>query len=131
MKITTFRTWNLIDVSDGVRKSHFLPAGTYEVEEVKCPLGHDCNWYVIKDTLIGASVPSLRQWEDYPIGDPFRIDFSDSRLNLICDDCGHTGRWHYHSDDDFVNKSGFENCKELGCKCSWFSVSQEVWENSR
>lgn len=78
MKITTFRTWKIVNAENETREDYFLPAGTYEVEEIKCPLGYNCNWYVLKDTLIGASVASFTQWKDCPEGDVFRIVFSDN-----------------------------------------------------
>lgn len=77
MKMTTFRTWPIVDALNGKDEDYLLPAGTYEIEEIKCPLGHDCNWYVLKGTLIGASVESLTQWKDFPEGNIFRIEFSD------------------------------------------------------
>jgi hypothetical protein len=78
MKITTFRTWQIVNAENGKKEDYLLPAGTYEVEEIPCPLGYDCNWYVLKGTLIGAAVGALTQWKDCPEGDTFRIVFSDN-----------------------------------------------------
>lgn len=65
MTVTLKRPWEAIDGSkpkgQGTTK---IPAGTHEVERIPCPHGYDCNWLVLKGTLIGASEGSWRQWGD-------------------------------------------------------------------
>ena len=42
---------------DGVTNpiGYILPAGTYEAERIRCPLGHPCDWIVLKGTKMGAA----------------------------------------------------------------------------
>lgn len=78
MKITTYRTWQITDATEpGDKETYLLSPGTYEVEEIICPLGHDCNWYVLTGTKIGMAVGAWRQWAEYPEGDKFLVKFSD------------------------------------------------------
>jgi len=65
MTMTLRRGWEATDGSkpkgEGVTT---IPAGTYEIERIPCPLGYDCNWLVLKGTFIGASEAFWRQWRN-------------------------------------------------------------------
>lgn len=75
MQITTYSEFKLLDYSNtGKKEIYILSAGTYEVERIPCPSGHDCFWYVLSGTKIGASENSLRMWEDSSF-ENFRVDF--------------------------------------------------------
>lgn len=41
-----------------------IPAGTHEIERIRHPRGLDCNWLVLKGTLIGASEGHFRDFPD-------------------------------------------------------------------
>ena len=53
MKATTKRPWILIN--GATNKNTMIGPGQYELERIRCPLGNDCNWLVLKGTLIGGA----------------------------------------------------------------------------
>ena len=85
MKMTLKKTWTLPDlvykgdlpsyitglsiVSKPVKDRRWredlelhVPAGTYEIERIRCPTGYDCNWLVIKGTMVGGAEGYMRDW---------------------------------------------------------------------
>jgi hypothetical protein len=62
MFMTLKRAWDTLDATSGEAVQTTIPAGRHEIERIKCPVGHDCNWLVLKGTLIGGSEGSWRQW---------------------------------------------------------------------
>lgn len=59
------------------------------------------------------------------------------RLDIPCDGCFHLGKYHYHTEEELAQSgiteqgsSGFSHCGITDCNCNWFSVSEEVWNNS-
>lgn len=62
MKAILRRTWIMFDGSKKYREVT-LGSGEFELERIPCPTGHDCNWLVVKGTLIGASE---NFWRDNP-----------------------------------------------------------------
>lgn len=69
MFATTKRIWELIDASSGKPVAYKLPAGRHELERVPCPLGHNCNWLVLKGTKIGMSENFWKDWKNGTIAD--------------------------------------------------------------
>jgi hypothetical protein len=54
--------WPLIVVwDDEERGEHRLMPGRHELERIRCPLGHDCYWLVLKGTKIGMAEAAWRQ----------------------------------------------------------------------
>jgi hypothetical protein len=74
IKATTKRSWRLLDgASDNKHVAYVvIDPGEHELERIHCPLGHDCNWLVLKGTLIGASEGWWRDWSE-PKYDEFQI----------------------------------------------------------
>ena len=71
MLLILHRTWDAIDATADPKTGEIgrqlttIDAGSHEVEKIPCPLGHKCDWLVLKGTKIGASVGSWTQWSDY------------------------------------------------------------------
>jgi hypothetical protein len=61
--MTLFETIVVTDCSTNKKTKFPLSAGTYPVDRVPCPLGHDCFWYVVAGTLTGASEEYFRMFE--------------------------------------------------------------------
>jgi len=77
--ITTHRTWIMHDAMSTIIGEQntcdvSIPAGRYEMLCIDCPLGHDCEWYVIKGTMVGMACAALEQWKD-PRNDEFYVEF--------------------------------------------------------
>jgi hypothetical protein len=54
----------LIVVEDGEeRGEHRLMPGRHELERIRCPLGYDCDWLVLKGTTIGMAEAEWRRHE--------------------------------------------------------------------
>jgi hypothetical protein len=67
MHLILKRDWKVGDGRDG--SSAVIPVGRHEVERVRCPLGHDCNWLVLKGTLIGGAEGFWRDWRNGDLND--------------------------------------------------------------
>lgn len=72
---TLWRTWDLPDgsVTDkpdaiGVRHATRVPTGpgTFELERVANPRGHEAPWLVLKGTLVGMTEGA---WKNWPVAD--------------------------------------------------------------
>lgn len=73
MKATTKRKWRL---TDGATDKHvIIDPGQYELERIRCPLGYDYDWLILKGTLIGAAEVWWRQFSD--MRDEFQIIVED------------------------------------------------------
>lgn len=68
MFMTLHRDWEALDASDpnNLQKT-IIPEGRHEVELIPYPgvKKFQCNWIVLKNSKIGASEKSWRQWECY------------------------------------------------------------------
>lgn len=83
IEVTTFREWELKDGSDP--KAHsaklptvLLPIGTHQLERIRCPTGHDCNWLVLPGTKIGMSEGYWKDWINYTGNDEFNIHMTEN-----------------------------------------------------
>lgn len=66
----TKKAWDILDATNPLDvKTYNLPPGKYKLQRIKCPIGHNCHWLVLKDTKIGASEGWWRQWKNGDLAD--------------------------------------------------------------
>lgn len=63
--VTLRRSWQLLDGAKPAPPAsphvHVGP-GVFQLERVKCPYRHPCNWLVLVGTLVGMAEGAWRQW---------------------------------------------------------------------
>jgi len=63
MKATLKRTWEMLDGSKPPAEAKVeVEPGTYELERIPNPHGHDAPWLVLKGTTTGMAEGAWRQW---------------------------------------------------------------------
>ncbi len=77
--ITTKRTWTVLRADEDGGTSHVeLAPGSHEMELIRCPTGHDCNWYVLVGTKIGGAVGWWQDFTKEDVASEFHVDITRS-----------------------------------------------------
>ncbi len=83
MILEIIKPYQLIDSeTEGLPLATIEP-GTYTVERIPCPTGHNCTWIVLKGTKVGAAEGSIRQWENCKEPWVYLYDDNGNRLKEI------------------------------------------------
>lgn len=59
---TLKKAWEMVDAKNSAKEHTIVEPGTYELERIENPYGHNAKWLVLKGTKIGMAEGAWRQW---------------------------------------------------------------------